>query len=954
MKLATWNVQGIKQKIEIIVSELEELDIDIIALTETKKKGSGTNIIGKYVHIFTGVPKERRAARGVSLLIRKDLKHKISNWEAIDENILKMNIKLNGHNITVIAAYAPSDDERKDTKQEFFEKIDETLTEIGNNREVIMLGDFNSRTGREKNNNVVGPFGEETINDNGRSLIHLCETHNLKINNGFYKHKDIHRYTWTQNTRNLKSIIDYVISEQKTALQWNDVRVLRGVTCGSDHHLVRAKVVFPFKKVNKDRDVEKPDNLETIELPKYNLDSFGNESTRQLYQRRLDEKLTNAQTPTFTEIYENIITSLHEAAKEAIGTQKNKISKKVWWNDEIEMLVQQKRQNYLKWLNTKKAEDQQAYKETKRQLRRLISAEKNRVWDKKCQEISTYIGGRKCSEVWRFIGNVKNPGKDRAHIQIIKPEEWNEHYKKLLQETRQEYLNESTTQGIHIQGEEVKIQMDTVKKAVMGLKNGKASGPEGVYAEMLKNGTQKLFEMLTYIINKCLNGHPVPEQWKVAYISSIYKKGDKKKCNNYRGISVTSTMSRLYGRILRDLIENDIKENEEEEQSGFRAGRSCTDNIFCLKQIIEKRTARNIETHITFVDLQKAYDTVPISKLWKVLEQSNINHTYIHALQELYKDSKSRVKVGKYVTQEFLVNKGLRQGCCVSPTLFKIYVAAALKKWKRKVHGMGIQLNDRCMYTLQFADDQVVIANDKYDMQYMMRKLIAEYAEWGLSVNIEKTQYLCIGTEPSTLDLENGQEISNCQNYVYLGVTFDDTGTDTKEIEKRIIQARKIITCLNSIFWSKEITKRRKFNIYETMVKSTLLYGAETWRITEKYKAKVEAVEMDAMRRSLCISRTSHIRNDTVKQQMGIEGSIVTDIDNKQLTWYGHVQRMPETRLPKQVLEWQPTGRRRRGRPRLEWQKAIQKSMSDRNLIPEDCEDRRGWRIGVGQRRKTF
>lgn len=67
-----------------------------------------------------------------------------------------------------------------------------------------------------------------------------------------------------------------------------------------------------------------------------------------------------------------------------------------------------------------------------------------------------------------------------------------------------------------------------------------------------------------------------------------------------------------------------------------------------------------------------------------------------------------------------------------------------------------------------------------------------------------------------------------------------------------------MIKCLNSIFWSKEITKKRKFNIYETMVKR--------WRVTEKYNAKVEAIEMDAMRRSLRILREDRVRNEVIKE----------------------------------------------------------------------------------------
>jgi len=78
----------------------------------------------------------------------------------------------------------------------------------------------------------------------------------------------------------------------------------------------------------------------------------------------------------------------------------------------------------------------------------------------------------------------------------------------------------------------------------------------------------------------------------VAYISSIYKKESEKDPNNYQGISMTNTMSKLYGRILCGLIEKEYSNLEEEKQNGFRARRSYTDSIFCLKQVSEKKNDR--------------------------------------------------------------------------------------------------------------------------------------------------------------------------------------------------------------------------------------------------------------------------------------------------------------------------------------------------------------------------
>jgi len=89
------------------------------------------------------------------------------------------------------------------------------------------------------------------------------------------------------------------------------------------------------------------------------------------------------------------------------------------------------------------------------------------------------------------------------------------------------------------------------------------------------------------------------------------------------------------------------------------------------------------------------------------------------------------VKTGNILSQPFNITKGLRQGCCISPTLFKIYIRKALEEWKRKCSGMGILLENTTLYTLQFADDQVALAGDKEDMEYMTRKLKENLREMG-------------------------------------------------------------------------------------------------------------------------------------------------------------------------------------------------------------------------------
>jgi len=111
---------------------------------------------------------------------------------------------------------------------------------------------------------------------------------------------------------------------------------------------------------------------------------------------------------------------------------------------------------------------------------------------------------------------------------------------------------------------------------------------------------------------------------------------------------------------------------------------------------------------------------------------------------------------------------------------------------------------------------------------------------------------------------------------------------------------------------------------------------------------------MVALRRPSRISRKGRIRNVTIRQQIGLEEPIIKEIEQNQLTWYGHVQRMAGGRLPKIALKWMPKQKRARGRPKKNWMDCVRKAMNERNLIEGQWEDRKRWSLGVGQRRTTF
>lgn len=154
----------------------------------------------------------------------------------------------------------------------------------------------------------------------------------------------------------------------------------------------------------------------------------------------------------------------------------------------------------------------------------------------------------------------------------------------MLTETRKEYSEPVEYPSVALVASPVRLDVTAVKKACKSLKNRKASGSIGIPAELLKHETEKLFQHLRDLFQNCLNGGDIPEDWKVTYIFTIQKKGDKNEYDNYRGISVTSTFSRLYGRILKEIIEKEYCDMEMEEQTGFRIEQSTVDNLFYATQ----------------------------------------------------------------------------------------------------------------------------------------------------------------------------------------------------------------------------------------------------------------------------------------------------------------------------------------------------------------------------------
>ena len=219
-----------------------------------------------------------------------------------------------------------------------------------------------------------------------------------------------------------------------------------------------------------------------------------------------------------------------------------------------------------------------------------------------------------------------------------------------------------------------------VKLAIKILCRGKKPGRDGIPAEIYKVGGPGLVKKLTALLKKIWEQGSVPQDFKDASVISLFKKGKRSLCDNYRGISLLSVAGKILARIILSRVNKHLTDLVySESQCGFRKGRGTTDMIFCLRQVQEKAREHNAPLYMAFVDLTKAFDTVPRTSLWTVLGKLGIPEKMKNIIISFHDGMQAQVIHGGKVSDTFPVNNGTKQGCVLAPLLFALYFAVMLQ-----------------------------------------------------------------------------------------------------------------------------------------------------------------------------------------------------------------------------------------------------------------------------------
>ena len=241
-------------------------------------------------------------------------------------------------------------------------------------------------------------------------------------------------------------------------------------------------------------------------------------------------------------------------------------------------------------------------------------------------------------------------------------------------------------------------------------------------------------ELLYPLFNKIWEEERVPTEWKEGYLIKLPKKGDLSCCSNYRGITLLSIPGKVFNRVWLRRMKDAIDPQLREQQAGFRKNRSCTDQIVTLRIILEQSLEWNSPLYISFVDYEKAFDSEDHQTLWKLLRHYGILEKITNIIRNSYEGMTCRVVHGWQLTDAFEVRTGVRQGCLLSPVMFRLTMDWVMKTSTAQGRN-GIQWTLwKQLDDLDYANDLAPLSHTRHQMQEKTSNVADVSARLGLKI----------------------------------------------------------------------------------------------------------------------------------------------------------------------------------------------------------------------------
>ena len=228
----------------------------------------------------------------------------------------------------------------------------------------------------------------------------------------------------------------------------------------------------------------------------------------------------------------------------------------------------------------------------------------------------------------------------------------------------------------------------------------------------------------------------------------------------------------------------------------------------------------------------------------------------------------------------------------------------------------GIKIAGRNFNNLRYADDTTLMAESEEELKSLLMKVNEEGEKVGVKLNIQKTKIMASG--PITSWQIDGETVETVSDFILGGSKITADGDCSHEIKRCLLLGRKVMTNLDSIFRSRDITLSTKFHLVKAMIFPVVMYGCESWTMKKAERQRIDAFDLWCWRRLLRVPWTARRSNQSILKEISPGISLEGIMLKLKLQYFGHLMRRVDS-LEKTLMLGGIGGRRRRGRPRMRW-----------------------------------
>lgn len=968
MIIGTWNVRGTyaSGNLTELIGEVKRYKLDIIALQETKQRG--TDVIEmEDVMFFKSGGDDRKLGSG--FIVQKAFVQRVLSFKAISERMCVIRLKGEKGNVSILNVHAHTEEKEDDLKDTFYEVLEEEYEQLHKHDIKIVIGDCNAKIGKE--DIYVGTTGRHSkhdiSNDNGKRLIAFAVERSMVIRSTQLQRKEIHKGTWMSPDRKTINQIDHVLIDRRHMNLIENIRSMRGAECNSDHLLVRVTCGANGRK-------EMVKAVERKVTRKFDINLLQKEEWMKRYKLVVTEMLNNLQESADTEeLWGQVKETIIRASNLSILRRPQSIRHKQWFDEECKVMVADIRNLRQAVLMDLDGSNVQRYKEKRREIKRVCRRKKREFMEDKIKSIEEKFQRKEIRSFYQEMKGYAKGWKNKSTFVINKEGEMEFDPEKIMDTWKQYFrgllncevdIDNGCSEVLEEDSEATeKPTKEEIADIIKSLRNNKACGESEIAAEMIKYGGEQLEDLLYKLIARIWQTEQMPHDWFNALIYPLYKKGNRLCCENYRGIAILEVPYKVLAQILSRKLKVYAETVLGEYQAGFRSGRTVIDQVFVLKEVQTSCYEYKMVLHTLFIDFKQAYDSISRVKMYDALGHLGVPYKLIRLIKMTLYATKCKVWWNGNKSEDFTVVNGLRQGDPLSTTLFNLVLESIIRQ--AKIHTDGIIINNEHQ-CIAYADDITLISKTKKGLVKITERLENEAARFGLTINQEKTKYMVMGnTEQKgeqNLSIKgfNGRSYTfeKVSSFTYLGVRINENGLEEQEIEARIARANQKYGMLRPLVKSPDVSRKTKIRIYKTVVRPTATYACETWVLKKSEEDRMERWERKMLRSIYGGIKTEEgwrRRTNKELKQLYDEPSITTFIRVQRLRWLGQVQRLEEQRVTKIAMTRRPIGSKKRGRPRRRWQDSVLQDLKEINVVDwrSAAMDKRGWK-GTIRRFKEF